>query len=98
MATISGGVAALSIEAQMFIPFQHFVAKINHGKNMENLVSFTQVFPAHGFGNPQTYKIKNTGVDGPCPSYKIMSIAFEQKKTLGFWMFLGVFWTFRWPP
>ena len=54
------------------------------------------LFPAHGFGNPQPYKIKNTGVDGPCPSYKIKNIAFEQRKTSGFWMFFGCFLDVFW--
>ena len=49
-------------------------------------------FSARGFANSRAYKIKNTGVDGPCPSYKIKSIAFEQRKTLGLWMSFG--WPF----
>ena len=48
-------------------------------KNVKT-VSFTRVFPAHDFGNRQTYKITNTGVDGPCPYYKIKNIAFEQTR------------------
>ena len=35
--------------------------------------SFTQFFPAYGFGNPQTYKIKNT----------------SNGKTIGLWMSFG---------
>ena len=56
------------------------------------MVSFTRVFPAHDFGNRQTYKITNTGVDGPCPYYKIKNIAFEQKKIRS----LDVFWILFW--
>ena len=48
-------------------------------KTLENWF-FDTVFPAHGFGNPQTYKIKNTGVDDPCPYYKIKNIACEPEK------------------
>jgi hypothetical protein len=51
-----------------------------HRKKDVKTVSFTRVFPAHDFGNRQTYKITNTGVDGPCPYYKIKNIAFEQKR------------------
>ena len=60
------------------------------GKNpRENDFFHTGFCPAHGFGNPQTYKIQNTGVDGPCPYYKIKNTAFEQKKTV---RSLDVFW------
>ena len=44
------------------------------------MVSFTRIFPTYDFGNRQTYKITNTGVDGPCPYYKIKNIVFEQKR------------------
>ena len=57
---------------------------------------YTVFFPAHGFGNPQPYKIKNTGVNGPCLSYKIKNIAFEQRKTSGLWMFFGCFLDVFW--
>ena len=57
-----------------------------------NIFFCTVFFSAHGFANSRAYKIKNTGVDGPCPSYKIKSIAFEQRKTLGLWMSFG--WPF----
>ena len=36
--------------------------------------SFTRIFPAYGFGNPQTYKIKSKSVDDLCPYYKIKQI------------------------
>ena len=61
------GVAALSIEIENFIFLHFFFAKKWQQKNRVKTVSFARVFPAHGFGSPQTYKIKNTGVDGPCP-------------------------------
>jgi hypothetical protein len=44
------------------------------------MVPFMRVFPIHDFGNRKTYKITNTGVDGPYPYYKIKNIAFEQKR------------------
>ena len=60
--------------------FNIFLQQKTHRKKDVKTVSFTRVFPAHDFGNRQTYKITNTGVDGPCPYYKIKNIAFEQKR------------------
>ena len=72
----------------------HFVFTICWQKNGNIRVKhfFCTFFSAHGFANSRAYKIKNKGVDGPCPSYKIKSIAFEQRKTLGLWMSFG--WPF----
>ena len=73
----------------------HFVFTICWQKNGNIRVKhffWHGFFSAHGFANSRAYKIKNTGVDGPCPSYKIKSIAFEQRKTLGLWVSFG--WPF----
>jgi hypothetical protein len=60
--------------------FQHFFATQKIIEKQVKTVSSTRVFTAHDFGNRKTYKITNTGVDGPCPYYKIKNIAFEQKR------------------
>ena len=89
MATIRGGSCLIDRNLNLHFVFTSFWAKTTWEKSPCENGFFHGFFPAHGFGNPQTYKIQNTGVDGPCPCYKIKNIAFEQKKHLGLWMSFG---------
>ena len=92
MNNILGGSSLIGRNLNVHVVFHIFFATKKHWEKnpRENGFFHTGFCPAHGFGNPQTYKIQNTGVDGPCPYYKIKNIAFEQKKQLGLWVSFGL--------
>ena len=92
MNNILGGSSLIGRNLNVHVVFHIFFATKKHWEKnpRENGFFHTGFCPAHGFGNPQTYKIQNTGVDGPCPYYKIKNIAFEQKRQLGLWVSFGL--------